>query len=110
MYRVFRAEHYDKKFSKLDNSEQSRISKIEQSLKENPFTGKPLGYTFLREKKLNGKRILFLVYSEYQTAFLITITDKKAQQQEIDLIKSHLEVYKDELKEKLEDLSDFKFP
>jgi len=80
-------------------SEQDGAVKFEQSLKEQPFSGKPLGYKFFREKKFGNKRILFLIYEEYKSVFLITITDKKAQQQEIDLIKTNLDIYKNELKE-----------
>ena len=71
--------------------------KFEQALKENPYTGKPLGYKFFREKKFNGNRLLFLVYEEHKCIFLVTITDKKAQQHEIDLIKAHLDIYRNEL-------------
>ena len=96
-YRVFRSEHYENKLLKLDSSEQNRIIKFEQSLKEQPYSGKPLGYKFFREKKFDGKRILFLVYEEHNCVFLVTITDKRAQQHEIDLIKSNLDIYKQEL-------------
>jgi len=41
---------------------------------------------------------LFLVYEEHEVIFLITLTDKKAQQREIDLIKANLDVYMEELK------------
>lgn len=97
-FRVFRSGHYKSKLLKLDKSEQDRVMKFEQSLKEQPFSGKSLGYKFFREKKFNGKRVLFLVYEEHKCVFLITITDKKAQQHEIDLIKANLDVYKDELR------------
>ena len=80
MYRVFRSEWCETKLIKLDKSEQDRITNFEQSLKEQPFSGKPLGYKFLREKKFNGKRLIFLVYEEHKSVFLVTITDKKAQQ------------------------------
>ena len=82
MHRVFRSDWYRKKLEKLDNQEQERVKKFEQSLKEAPYSGKPLGYEFLREKKFGGKRILFLIYEAHQTIFLVTITDKKAQQEE----------------------------
>ena len=101
MYRVFRSEHYERKLMKCDTSERERIFKIEQALKLEPFAGKPLGYRFFREKKLNGKRMLFLVYEEHECVFLITITSKKAQQHEIDLIKTHLDVYRAELERRL---------
>jgi mRNA-degrading endonuclease RelE of RelBE toxin-antitoxin system len=98
-FRVFRSEHYKGKLLKLDKSEGNRVRKFEQGLKDQPFSGKPLGYKFFREKKFNGKRILFLVYEEHKSVFLITITDKKAQQYEIDLIKTNLDVYKNELED-----------
>jgi len=97
MYRVFRSDWYDSKLKKLDKSEVIRIEKFEQNLKKEPFTGKPLGYRFFREKKFDGKRLLFLVYEEHSTVFLVTITDKKAQQGDIDFIVSHLRVYKNEI-------------
>ena len=79
MFRIFRSEWYNNKFEKLDKSEQEIVSKFEQQLKLHPYSGKPLGYEFFREKKFGSKRILFLVYNEYNTLFLVTITDKKAQ-------------------------------
>ncbi|MBI2136812.1 hypothetical protein HYU06_07100 [Candidatus Woesearchaeota archaeon] len=98
MYRVFRSEWYEKKLSKLDRAEQERVFKFEQQLKIEPYSGKPLGYNFFREKKFDGKRIIFLVYDEHSAVFLVTITDKKAQQNEIDLIKINLDIYKDTIK------------
>ena len=95
MFRVFRAEWYDKKLAKLDGSEQKIVCDFEQQLKVEPFSGKPLGFDFFREKKFDGKRILFLVYAEHSVIFLVTITDKKAQQEDIEFIKEHLAVYRE---------------
>jgi len=80
------------------------VHKFEQQLKIQPYNGKPLGYPFFREKKFDGKRLLFLVYEEHKAVFLVTITDKKAQQREIDLIKAHLDIYKDTIKKIVEGL------
>ena len=104
MFRVFRSEWYKKKLDKLDNREQVRVKNFEQSLKVAPYTGQSLGYNFFREKKFDGKRLIFLVYEEHQVVFLVTITDKKAQQQEIDLIKSSLDVYKEEITKRMSTL------
>jgi len=41
--------------------------------------------------------LLFLVYEEHSIVFLVTITDKKAQQRDIDFIVSHLSAYKEEI-------------
>ena|SRR3989344_3924240 len=103
-FRVFRSMNYKGKLLKLDRSEEIVILKFEQHLKEEPFSGQPLGYRFFREKKFDGKRLLFLVYEEHKCVFLITITDKKAQQHEIDMIKSSLDVYRNELNEILRNL------
>ena len=65
MYRVFRSDWYDKKLKKLDKPEIMRIEKFEQHLKNEPFSGKPLGYRSFREKKFDGKRLLFLIYAEH---------------------------------------------
>lgn len=94
-FRVFRSNQYDKEFNRLDKFEQDRVSKFEQKLKEEPYSGKPLGYEFFREKKFDGKRLLFLIYEEHKMIFLVIITNKKAQQHEIDLIKAQLDVYKE---------------
>ncbi len=96
MFRVFRSGNYKKKLDKLDGSYFNRVIKFEQDLKKEPYSGKPLGYKFFREKKFNGKRLIFLVYEQHKCIFLITITDKKLQQHEIDIIKSNLDIYKEE--------------
>lgn len=93
-----------KKLSKLPKPEQEKVEKFEQQLKLNPYTGKPLGYGFFREKKFDGRRLLFLVYEEHKSIFLVTIIDKKAQQQVIDLIKANLDVYKDQLEKIIKDI------
>ncbi len=105
MFRVFRSDWYQKKLDRLDKTERTKVEVFEQRLKLEPFSGKPLGYKFFREKKLNGKRILFLVYEGHNSVFLITITDKKAQQHEIDMIKNNLDIYKSKLERVLKDLS-----
>ena len=104
MYRVFRSGKYEQKLNKLDKSEFDRVIKFEQSLKIEPYNGKPLGYEFFREKKFDGKRILFLVYEEHKCVFLITITDKKLQRIEINFIKANLDIYKDEIDRRMKGL------
>ena len=99
-FRVFRTDWYERKLKKLEKPESIRVEKFEQALKEDPYSGKPLGYEWFREKKFDGKRLMFLIYEDYRVIFLITITDKKEQQETIDFIKSNLNMYK-ELIEKL---------
>ncbi len=104
MYRVFRSGKYEQKLNKLDKSEFDRVIKFEQSLKIEPYNGKPLGYEFFREKKFNGKRLIFLVYEQHKCVFLVAITDKKMQQQEINLIKTNLDIYKEEIERRIKGL------
>ena len=99
MYKVFRSEPYEEKLNKLDKSDQIRVIKFEQQLKNNPHTGKPLSFRFFREKKFNGKRLLYLIFDEFNIAFLVTITNKKEQQNQINLIKLKLGKYKQEIEE-----------
>ncbi len=104
MFRVFRSDWYNKKFSKLSAQEQKRVGDFEQSLKQNPNQGRTLGYNFFREKKFNGKRMYFLIYDSHQVVFLITISDKKTQQQVIDVIKANLDVYKEQIEKILNNI------
>ncbi|MBU0962915.1 MAG: hypothetical protein KKD48_03340 [Nanoarchaeota archaeon] len=104
MFRLFRSEWYESKLNKLSKLEIDRVSKFEQSLKESPFSGKPLGYPFLRQKKFDGKRLIFLVYEEHKCIFLVTITDKKIQQEVIDLIKANLDIYKEDIEKLIKGL------
>ena len=104
MFRVFRSEWYEKKLNKLSPQEQERVIKFEQQLKQNHLQGKSLGYEFFREKKFNGKRLYFLVYSLHKVVFLITIGDKKSQQQVIEIIKSNLDIYKEQIERILNNL------
>ena len=104
MFRVFRAEWYEKKLYKLSTKEQERIKQFERDLKQNPFQGKPLGYAFFREKKFNGKRMYFLIYESHQVVFIITLSDKKAQQQVIDVIKANLDIYKEQMERILKNI------
>lgn len=104
MFRAFRTDWYEKKLKKLSPDEQERVKHIEQELKETPYDGKPLGYEFFREKKFDGKRLIFLVYEPHIAIFLVTITDKKMQQKVVDIIKSNLDVYKEELEKILKSI------
>lgn len=49
MFRVFRSGNYKKKLEKLDGSDYKRVINFEQSLKQKPYSGKPLSYKFFRE-------------------------------------------------------------
>ncbi|HLC84669.1 MAG TPA: hypothetical protein VJH22_02660 [Candidatus Nanoarchaeia archaeon] len=62
-----------------------------------PIPGDPGVHPFFREKKLNGLRMLFLIYEELKSIYLINITDKKHQQADIEMIKDNLDRFKEEI-------------
>ncbi len=97
MYRLFTTEEFDRDFNKLDNSEQKRIKKIMEQIKERGNeVGKPLaGLTIFREKKFNGKRLYFLVYNDIFVVLALAISDKKAQQATINRILLDLSNYQE---------------
>ena len=99
MYNLFRSTEYKELCSKLDNAEQQHIKNIEEELKSNPFVGKPLGFKFLREKRLEGgKRVIFLVYGIEQVIFCILITTKKNQKAMIRFIRNNISLYREALR------------
>ncbi len=101
MFRVFTTREFDNDFKKLDNSIQERINKELEQLKANPYVGKPLGYKFFREKKIENYRFYYLIYEEYAIVFSIAISAKKDQQAVIDKIKTLIPFYRDEIKKRL---------
>jgi len=100
IFKIYRTESFDRESEKIPVNEQQKIERFEKKqLKENPFVGDPLGYDFFREKRLNGRRVYYLIYKELAVVLLVAISDKKAQQETIDQIKLHLGLYYDFVKE-----------
>ncbi len=101
MYKILTTEEFDKRYAKLDYQLQREIAKEIDQLEESPFSGKPLGYPFFREKKLKDYRIYYLVYEEHVVVFIITISTKKDQQKIIDKIKVLIPYYREEIRKKI---------
>ena len=103
MYSVFRTARFDKEmeklFSKVEIEEVENLERKQLTL--NPYVGDPLSYNFLREKKLKGKRVYFLVYDDLKAVLMVAVSDKKTQQATIDQIKNHLVDYYSIIKESL---------
>ncbi len=90
---IISSDYFDKKAYKYDIPD-NRIDSISKELKINPFVGKPLGYNFLREKKYDDKRIYYLIYEDIKTVLLVSISDKKTQQETIEAIKHSFDEFK----------------
>lgn len=56
---------------------------------------------FLQRKELGKYRLYFLVYEDIDTVLLVTMSDKKAQQETIEKIKHELDIYKEMIKKRL---------
>ncbi len=93
MPRVLSTKEFDTWEKLLPKEYQDQITRIISQLKETHDVGKPLGYPFFREKKIGKYRVYFLVYEDVDTVLLITISDKKTQQDTIDKIKENLDYY-----------------
>lgn len=63
----------------LSSKECARIGKIEEELAQKGFSGKPLGYDFFREKRLNDKRVYFLVYDDLKIVLMVAVSDKMSE-------------------------------
>jgi hypothetical protein len=101
MYAVCRTAKFDKEFAKqLSTEEQRIIVQFEKEhLKTNPYVGDPLSYSFFREKKIESKRVYFLIYDDIKAVLMVGVSNKKTQQETIDVIKSRLPDYYEVVKE-----------
>ena len=103
-FKVFRTKAFEKEFNKLPKLEQKETEKFEGELSSNPFLGRPLSYIFFREKRLNGRRVYYLVYEDYVVVLMVAVSDKKTQQETINKIKNKLKEYQEVIKETLKKL------
>ena len=94
MFKVIGTKTYLEEISRWSKTDKEAAEKISNQLAENPFVGDPLNYKFLREKRVQEKRIYFLVYEDLNLVLLVATSGKKDQQPTIDHIKSHLDEFK----------------
>lgn len=80
-------------FTKLEQIEIKKI--ILDLVIDGDKKGKSLGYSFFREKKIQHKRIYYLIYEELNVILLVAGSDKKTQQKTINTIKNLLPKYKE---------------
>ncbi len=93
-YKVYATPEFDRLFEELSKDDQIEIDKLtKEELPKNPYQGDPLGFKFLREKKIKGKRVYFLIYDDYVLVLMVAIGDKKTQKKDIAQIKMNRKVY-----------------
>lgn len=100
-YRIYRSMMFDKKIEPFSDEFKKQISRFEDQLAENPHVGKPLGFTWFREKKADKFRMYYLVYEDLQAVYILTLSEKKDQQKTINTIKMFLEQYRYEIEQLL---------
>ena len=101
-YKVFRSERFNRELNKHERILLDYVDNLEEKLAENPYTGKPLGLNWFREKKLDKYRIYYLIYEDLDSVFMAAISEKKDQQKVINTIRLLLEYFKEELRRLLE--------
>ncbi|MEI7719159.1 MAG: hypothetical protein WCI72_04780 [archaeon] len=105
VFKVYTTKEFDDNFNRLDESNEIRVRKLLNQLKENgDSVGKPLRFPYFREKKFEDKRLYFLVYEGYMVILAVAISDKKTQQETIDAIVSELKNYKEIIEKKIRGL------
>jgi hypothetical protein len=96
MFAVIGTATYLHEISKWPKPYQEAAAKYPQKLAENPSLGDPLGFPFLREKRIREKRIYYLVYEDLRLVLLVATSGKKDQQRTIDYIKEQLNEFRAE--------------
>ncbi len=94
MFKVIGTKTYLRELKKLDKIYKNIAKKVPLNLKENPYSGKPLNYAFLREKKIKEKRIYYIIYDDLKLILLVAISGKKDQQATINFIKKQLKNFR----------------
>jgi len=61
MFKVFATETYSKEISKWNSRERNFAEKVTKQLAKNTFVGKPISFSFLREKKLRKTNLLLKI-------------------------------------------------
>ena len=92
---------YLEELKRWPKQDQDAAAKIPQHLAENPYVGKPLNYLFLREKKIAGRRVYYLIYDDLKLVLLVATSEKKDQQNTIN----HIKMYFDQFREIAEKIS-----
>lgn len=94
MFIVIGTTTYLEELEHWPKSDQEAAAKIPLHLAENPYVAKPLGYPFLREKKIAERRVYYLIYEDLKLVLLVATSGKKDQQTTINHIKRKLDEFR----------------
>ncbi len=94
MFVVIGTDTYQEELRKWPKPDQEAAGKIPQHLSENPYVGRQLSYPFLREKRIGGRRVYYLIYDDLKLVLLIATSDKNDQQVTIDYLRENLHEFR----------------
>mgnify|MGYP001583276001 CR=1 FL=1 len=94
MYIVIATDTYNDELEKWPKSDREAAEIIPSKLAVNPYVGDPLGYRFLREKKVRERRLYFLVYEDLRLVLMVATSGKKNQESTIHHIKNSLDEFR----------------
>lgn len=87
MFRVMGTDTYLRALTKWPKSDREAAEKLPPKLAEDPHVGQLLYFPFLREKRIGGRRVYYLVYDDLKLVLLVATSGKKDQQETINHIK-----------------------
>ena len=96
-YKIYHSKRFNEELNKFDRDFIERVDKIENELVENPYSGKPLGVKWFREKRYEKYRVYYLLYDDLKAVFMVAISEKKNQQKIINTIRLLLDFFREEL-------------
>jgi mRNA-degrading endonuclease RelE of RelBE toxin-antitoxin system len=97
-YEIRKIPLFNEKFYKIiPISKQEDMTRRIRKLQENPYVGKPLGYKYLRELKIDKFRVYYVIFEKEIVVLLVTVSDKKHQQDTIDFIKADIKNLNEEM-------------
>lgn len=94
-YAVFTTKTFDREVEKLDSDKQDRISKLFLQLRDNPQTGDQIRFKFFREKRIDEKRVYYLIYDDLQIVLFVAVSGKKDQRETINYIVKHFDEFRE---------------
>ena len=94
-YAVYTTDVFDKEVEKLERDKQERIEKLFLHLKDNPSAGDQLRFKFFREKRIDEKRVYYLVYEDLQLILMVAVSGKKDQKKTINHIVNHFSEFRE---------------
>jgi hypothetical protein len=85
---------YLAEIAKWPADDKQKADKIPEKLATNPFSGDQLRYPFLREKRVGGRRVYYLIYEDLALILLVAVSGKKDQQTTINHIVRELKEFR----------------